>query len=60
MKYFLLTILIIGFLDSLALIYYTNILLSPDWYVIAFLWAISAFCGYLIVFHVKELKAGSR
>ena len=60
MKYFLLTILIIAFLDSLALIYYTVELLQPEWYVLAFLGFVSAFCGYLIVFHVRELKAGSR
>jgi hypothetical protein len=60
MKYFLLTILIIAFLDSLALIYFTVELLKPDWYVLTFLGFVSAFCGYLIVFHVKELKAGSR
>lgn len=60
MKYFLLTILIIAFLDSLALIYFTNLLLTPDWYVLAFLWFVSAFCAYLLVFHIRELKAGSR
>ena len=60
MKYFLLTILIIAFLDSLALIYYTVELLQPDWYVLTFLGFVSAFCGYMTVFHIKELKAGSR
>ena len=60
MRYFLLSILIIAFLDSLALIYFTVELLQPDWYVLAFLGFVSAFCGYLLVFHIKELKAGSR
>ena len=56
MKYFLLSILIIAFLDSLALIYYTVELLQSDWYVLTFLGFVSAFCGYLIVFHVRELR----
>lgn len=57
MRYFLLTILIIAFLDSLALLYLTIDLLKPEWYVLTFLGFVSAFCGYLIVFHIKELRA---
>lgn len=60
MRYFLLVILIIAFLDSLALIYFTVKLLQPEWYVITFLGFVSTFCASLIVFHIKELKAGSR
>jgi hypothetical protein len=60
MKYFLLTILIIAFLDSLALIYFTVELLKPDWYVLTFLGFVSTFCACLLVFHIKELKTGSR
>jgi len=57
MKYFLLTILIIAFLDSLALIYFTVELLKPEWYVVTFLGFVSAFCASLLVFHIRELKA---
>lgn len=60
MRYFLLCILIIAFLDSLALIYFTVKLLQPDWYVLTFLGFVSTFCAWLIIFHVRELKAGSR
>ena len=56
MKYFLLIIIIIAFLDSIALIYFTNVLLNPDWYINAFLGFVSAFCAYLIVFEARELK----
>jgi hypothetical protein len=60
MKYFLLTIIIIAMLDSFALLYFTVVLLNPSVYVITFVSFVSAFTVCLLVFHIKELRAGSR
>ena len=60
MKYFLLTIIIIAMLDSFALLYFCVTLLEPSPYVLTFVSFVSAFTVWLLVFHIKELRAGSR
>jgi hypothetical protein len=47
-------------LDSFALLYFCVTLLEPSAYVLTFVSFVSAFTIWLLVFHIKELKAGSR